>query len=610
MRRRGSGAPRVGANSLVKRQKAPKIPPKWLAYAERAHGFCRDVVEGRIRASKWTQLACKRDLDDLARSLGKEFDYRFDVVRAGRVCEWMERFHHVKGKWARERQRIHLEPWELFIVCALFGWVHKKTGLRRFTEADIFVPRKNGKTVLAALIALRMFVADGEPGAEVYCGAADREQAKEVFTPASKMAKSAEGFKEYHGITIAKESMYVVEDGSKFAVVIGNPGDGPSPHCFVHDEFHEQKTPEQYETAKTGMMAREQPLQLVITTAGFDIESPCYELQENLKKVLEGVLENERLFGAIWTVDEPDRVVEVDGRKVAYWTTVAAIEESNPNFGISVLEDRICADLKVAARTPSRQNSFKVKHENIWVNARAAWMKPEDWKRCARRDLSIDEFLQEPCFEGYDLGAKIDLTSRCKVFVRWEGEKRHYYVFGRHYVPLDRANDGDHQHYERWLKESDALHEQHRFLIGHPGPEIQFAFVQKEVEQEVERFNYVRLGFDQHQAHQMQQELKLRLGQDPLGQDKVVDIPQTWKYLDPAMKEVEAAVLSGRLHHTGDPVLLWAISNVVVKPDANDNIFPRKEKSANKIDPATALFNAIYLALSTQPAAACGIEVW
>lgn len=579
-----------------------KVPEKWLAYAESATQYARDVAEGRIPCCKWVRLSGQRHLDDLARSRGKDFEYKYDPVRAGRVCAWMERFPHVKGKWARGWQPIHLEPWELFIVCSIFGWVHKKTGLRRFTEADVLVPRKNGKTVLAALIALRMFVADGEPGSEVYCGASDRKQAKEVFTPASRMAKRAEGFKEYHGITFAKESMYVADDGSKFEIVIGNPGDGASQHCWVLDEYHEHPTDEQYQTARTGAMSREQPLVLVISTAGFDMESPCLELQRNLEQVLSGDITDDRLFGIIYTVDDPESIVEIDGKKVPRWTTVEAVREANPNFGVSVLENNILSDLRRAIQRPNLQNSFKVKHENIWTNAREAWMNMEAWRKQADSTLSIDDFFHAPCYEGFDLGARIDLTSRCKIFVRWEDDgKKHYYVFGRHYVPLDRANDGEHQHYERWIKQSDALEEPHRFFIGHPGPEIQLAFVQKEVNAELDRYNYQRLGFDQHQALQMEQEYKLRLGQDAQGNDKVLDIPQTWKYLDPAMKEVEAAVLSGRLHHNGDPVLRWAISNVVVKEDANENVFPRKESRNNKIDPASALLNAMYLALTAPP---------
>jgi phage terminase large subunit-like protein len=579
-------------STLAKRAKKKPVPPEWLTYSARATQYCRDILAGKIRACRWVKLACQRHLDDLVRARAKEFEYKFDPPRAGKVCAFMERFEHVKGRWALRRERIHLEPWELFIVCSIFGWVHKQTGLRRFTEADIFIPRKNGKTVLAALIGHYMFVGDGEPGAEVYTGASSEKQAMEVYSPASKMARRADGFKEWFGITIGKKSMFCLDEGSKFEIVIGNPGDGPSPHCFIHDEFHEQATWAQYETAKTGMMAREQPLQLIVTTAGVNSESPCHELQEDLKKVLDGTMVNDRLFGIVYTIDDPDRIVPLpDGQGVPYWTTIEAVEEANPNFGISVIKDRILGDLEAARQRPNRQNAFKVKHLNIWVNARSAWMNSEKWRARADASLSLEEFLHDICYEGYDLGARVDLTSRCKVFVRWIEGKRHYYLFGRHYVPVEVANDGEHQHYERWLANGD--------IVGHAGVEIQLAFVQKEVDDDVEKFNYARLGFDQHQAMQMQQELKLRLGTDEHGEDKVCDVPQTWKYLDPAMKELEAAVLSGRVHHTGDPVLAWAIGNVLVKPDANENVFPRKENNRiSKIDPASALLNAMYLALA------------
>ena len=586
----------AGVSTLAKRAKKKPVRPEWLAYAASATQYARDVVAGKIRACRWVKLACQRHLDDLVRARTKEFDYKFSPAIAGKVCGFMERFEHVKGKWALGRERIHLEPWELFIVCSIFGWVHKQTGLRRFTEAAIFVPRKNGKTVLAAMIGHYMFVSDGEPGAEVYTGASNENQAMEVYSPASKMARSAEGFKEWFGITIGKKGMFVLDEGSKFEIVIGNPGDGPSPHCFIHDEFHEQLTWSQYETAKTGMMAREQPLQLTISTAGVNSESPCHELQEDLKKILDGTLINDRLFGINYTVDEPDRIVVLpSGESVPYWTTVEAVEEANPNFGISVLKDRIIADLEAARQRANRQNAFKVKHLNIWVNARTAWMNMEKWRACGDPSLSVEEFLHDACYEGYDLGARIDLTSRCKVFVRQVDGVRHYYLFWRHYVPLDCANDGEHQHYERWVEQG--------YMVGHPGPEIQLAFVQKEVEDDVARFQYARLGFDEHQAMQMQQELKLRLGTDQAGEDKIVDVPQRWQYLDPAMKELEAAVFSGRVHHTGDPVAHWALGNVLVKPDANENIFPRKEANRiSKIDPASACFNAMYLALAA-PAA-------
>ena len=571
------------------KKKAEKPRPEWLVYSEKALQYCRDVVAGKRAACKWVKLACQRHLNDLARSRSKDFPYRFDPVLAGKRCAMVEKFPHVKGHWALHHELLKLEPWQCFITCSIFGWVVKETGLRRFRQAIILVPRKNAKTTWAAAVGLIFFAADGEPGSEVYTGASVKKQAFEVFSPAARMARRAAGFADWFGITVGKSSMYVVEDGSKFEPVIGEPGDGPSPHLFIHDEFHEQPTWAQYDQAKTGMGARQQPLQLIISTAGVDVESPCHELQEDLKRILEGTLENERIFGVVYTIDDPEK-----------WNTLEAAIEANPNYGVSVLKDYIDAELREATQRASRQNSYKCKNLNIWVNARSAWMNMEKWKACADPSLSLDEFLHDQCIEGDDLGARIDLTSRCRLFLRWIDGQRHYYIFPRHYVPLDRANDGEHQHYERWLKQSDALPEEQRFFVAHPGPEIRLSLVQTDIEKDVERFNYARMGFDPHQAMQMQQDLKLQLGQDDQGQDVVCDVPQTWKYLDPAMKEVEAAVFSGRLHHPGDPVMNWAIGNVIVKADAaNEIVFPRKEANrVSKIDPASALFNAMYLALS------------
>ena len=564
--------------------------PAWRKYARRATQYCKDVLSGRISACKQVHQACQRHLDDLERAKADAFEYFFDDVAGGEVCSFIECFPHVKGQWARSSEPIHLEDWQVFIVCSLFGWLRKDTKTRRFTEARIIVPRKNGKTALAAGIALWLFVADGEPGSEVYCGASNEKQANEVFSPASRMARRARYFKEHYSITIGKKSMFVLDEGSKFEIVIGNPGDGPSPHAFVHDEFHEQPTFAQYETAKTGMMARQQPLQLVISTAGVNPESPCRELQRDLEKVLDGTIVNDRLFGIVYTVNDPHRLVRgPDGTKVPYWTTREAVVEANPNFGVSVIPANILADQRQAVQSANRQNGFLIKHLDIWVNARLAWMPEEAWRRCIDASMRIEDFLHDSCYEGFDLGARVDLTSRCRLFVRELEGQRHYYAFSVHYVPLDRANDGEHQHYERWVKQGH--------MVGHPGPEILLGRVQKEVEQDLAKLNHACLAFDPHQAMQMQQELKQKLGEK-----KVLDVPQRWMYLDPAMKEVEAAVLGGRFHHTGDPVLAWAIGNVVVKPDANDNIFPRKEDGRiNKIDPASALFNAMYPALSATP---------
>ncbi len=529
-------------------------------------------------ACKWIRLACRRHLDDLARERDRSWPYKFDAKKAANVCRFIELLPHVKGQWARstpgKSNRIHLEPWQVFKTAAIFGWVEKSTGFRRFRRVYECVSRKNAKSTWAAAIGLFMFAADGEYGAEVYSGATTEKQAWEVFRPAWLMAQKTPELQQYFGVQVNAKGLLIEEDFSRFEPVIGKPGDGASPSCAIIDEFHEHLTSELIETMETGMGARQQPLTLVITTAGSLIEGPCYQMEQDAKKVLEGLLEDDRFFVLIFTIDDPDE-----------WKTDAGIWKSNPNAGVSVSLEFLRAAQLDAIQKPHRQNTVKTKHFDVWVNQRTAWMNMEIWRAAADKSLRVEDFAGEACFEGEDLAAKIDLASRCKLFVRMLDGVRHYYAFSRNYVPMDRAMDGEHSHYERWVHEG--------WLVAHEGPEIQLERIELEIEKDLERFNFECIAFDPWSALQMQQNLAAKTRED-----LVISVPQTVQNLSPAMKEVEAAVMSGRFHHDGNPVLAWAMSNVMAKEDANENLFPRKERNGiNKIDPASALFTAMNRAM-------------
>lgn len=552
-------------------------------YAAVANQYARDVVDGRIIACKWIRLACKRHLDDLAREHDPAYEFRFDSKKAGKACRFIELLPHVKGKWAipkpGEGNKIRLEPWQVFKTASIFGWVEKSTGLRRFRRVYDCESRKNAKSTWAAAVGLYMFCADDEYGAEVYSGATSEKQAWEVFRPARLMALKTPELHKYFGVQVNAKGLLIEDDFSRFEPVIGKPGDGASPSCAIVDEYHEHITSELFDTMETGMGARSQPLTLVITTAGSLIEGPCHTLQQEGQKVLEGLIDNERFFVLIFTIDDESE-----------WLTDAGIFKANPNAGVSVSLEFLRAAQKDAKQNAHKQNTIKTKHFNVWVNARSAWMNMESWRQAGDGSLRLEDFHGEQCFEGLDLAAKIDLASRCKVFLREIDGARHYYAFSRSYVPLDRAMDGKHQHYEKWVHE--------KWLIGHAGPEIRLPLIQRELEADLERFDYRAIAFDPWGAVQMQQSL------EPVTADGVViSVPQKVEYLSPAMKELEAAVLAGRFHFDGSPVLSWAISNVMVKEDANENIFPRKEQNGiNKIDPASALFNAINRAMIATPA--------
>jgi phage terminase large subunit-like protein len=537
--------------------------------------YAREVTAGSILACKWVKLACKRHLDDLVRSKSRDFSYRYDSEKADRVCRFVEKMPHTKNRWAAQKLKLKLEPWQIFITCCLFGWVEKDTGHYRFTEAYIAVPRKNGKSPWAAAIASYKFAADGEYGAEVYCGATTEKQAWEVFKPARLMAVKTPSFVAHYGITVHKKIL-TKADGSKFEPVIGKPGDGAAPSCAILDEFHEQDSDDLYDTMKTGMVGRENPLLLIITTAGDNIAGPCYAVQEDGQKVLEGLIENDQLFVIIFTIDEGDD-----------WTSELALRKANPNYGISVDVKKLKAALKDAIQSARKQNTFKRKHLNIWTNTSVGWFNMEVWAKCYDPEMRIDKFLGQPCIASFDLASKNDLASTLKMFREvsdiTDPGKDHYYVFHKSYLNEAAIADARGSHFEGWSKPGGPL-------VSTPGNNTDLKLIINDIVADSKKFKIREVAHDPHLAMVLVQFIEGREDWDK----KVlfVEVAQNVKMLDPAMKELEALGVSGRLHHDGDPLLAWAISNVVVKPDANDNLFPRRQREDKKIDPATCLIIA------------------
>jgi phage terminase large subunit-like protein len=535
--------------------------------------YARDVVAGRIIACVYVRQACRRQLDDLERQSQKSWPYRFDRGRGERFCRFMELLPHTKGKWAHKAERIKLESWQQFELTTVFGWVRKDNGLRRFREMYEEVPRKNGKSIKAAGIGLYMFSSDGEYGAEVYSGATSEKQAWEVFRPARLMAKRTPDLCEAYGIEVNASNLSRPDDGSRFEPLIGKPGDGASPSCTIVDEFHEHDTPELYDTMDTGMGAREQPLKVIITTAGSNIAGPCYEKRAQVIKILAGVIKNEEIFGIIYTVDKDDDP-----------TTEEALRKANPNYDVSVRGDYLMSRLRDARQMPSRLATFKTKHLNIWVGARNAWMNMQAWAKAPARK-SLDELAGRRCIIGLDLASKIDVAALLLLFLPTEQDP-YYHLHGRYYLPEEMVEDGAHanaSHYAGWNKQG--------FLTLTPGNVIDFDRIEEDLRDFASRFDVVEVPYDPWQATQ----LATGLLEEGL---PMVEYRATVQNFSEPMKELEKLVLQKRLAHGNCPVLTWMMSNVVAKIDAKDNIFPRKEFPQNKIDGVVALIMAIARAIS------------
>lgn len=550
------------------------------SHVARASEYARRVVGGKIPACRYVRLACQRHLDGLKRQKEKAYRYALDEKAAEKVCRFIELLPHVKGKWARDHERIALEPWQCFLLVNVFGWKRKRDGLRRFRRVYIEVPRKNAKSTLTAGVGLYMLTEDGEHGAEIYSGATTEKQAWEVFGPARLMAKNTPALVSQYEIGVGAKNLHVLKKASKFETIIGNPGDGASPSFAITDEYHEHTTSDQYDTMTTGMLAREQPIAWVITTAGSDTAGPCYALRSEAVEMLQGQIERDELFSVIYTIDEPVKKGDIGDD----WTDPKVLAKANPNLDVSVFREDLERDQRNAVGNPREQAKFKTKHLNVWVTAAAPYFNIELWNRLADPSLRLEDFAYQACFAGLDLASKLDIASKVLVFPKEVSGETHYYVFGKHYIPQARAEMPENRHYYAWAEEGH--------LTATAGDITDYDDIEADVGRDVERHSVVQLGSDPYNATQLLTHL-----QNTLGADKVVEVPQTVAHLSEPMKELQALIVSGRIHHDGNPALSWMIGNVTAQEDRNQNVFPRKERPEKKIDGAVALIIALGRAL-------------
>lgn len=531
-----------------------------------ANQYARDVVRGKIVACQFVIQACQRHLDDLMAEKSKSFRYRFDKDLAERAAKFIQLLPHTKGEWAFKRMPITLEPWQLFVICCAFGWVNKGTRLRRFREVYTEIPRKNGKSAISAGVALYCFACDNEFGAEVYSGATTEKQAWEVFRPARLMCKRTPMLTEAFGIEVNASNMNRPEDGARFEPLIGNPGDGSSPHCAVVDEYHEHATDALYTTMLTGMGARRQPLMWAITTAGYNIEGPCYDKRREVIEMLNGSVPNDELFGIIYTVDEGDD-----------WTDPQVLEKANPNIGVSVYREFLLSQQQRAKNNARLANVFKTKHLNIWVSARSAYFNLVSWQSCEDKSLTLEQFEGQPCILAFDLARKLDMNSMARLYIREIDGKTHYYsVAPRFWVPYDTVysveKNEDRRTAERFQKWVEM-----GVLTVTDGAEVDYRYILEEAkaankispvsESPIDPFGATGLSHD--------------LADEDLNP---ITIIQNYTNMSDPMKELEAAIESGRFHHDGNPIMTWCIGNVVGKTIPGTRGNPQTGTPATDLD--------------------------
>lgn len=545
-------------------------------YFEIAKKYANDVVQGRLPACDLVKKACQRQLNDLIR-YGDGHKFIFDSASGDRICWFIEHLTHVKGELAGKE--IRLEPWQVFILHTVFSW-KTPAGTRRFRRVYIEVPRGNGKSSLSSGVALFCLCADREPGAEVYSFATTRDQAKIVFGDAKEMAKQNSKLRSAFNLQTLANALYVPKTNSYFQAksAEGSTLDGLNTHLAVIDELHAHKTRAVYDVVETSLGKRRNSLMWVITTAGFDTAGVCYEVRSFVRQVLNKEVEDESQFGIIYGLDEGDD-----------WTSEAALQKANPNWGVSVRPEIIKSLQSKAIARPSAANNFKTKHLNVWCSAASSWMDMVAWNSC-EGGISLEDFEGCECYMGLDLGAKNDLTAKVLVFPREdESGCRIYYVFGQYYAPRAALLKSGNSQYDGW--------ETLGYLRVSDGAVTDFDQIEEEILEDCQRFQVTAVAYDPWQATQ----LAGRLSDKDI---PMVEYRNTVQNMSDPMKWLEALVQDRRIAHDGDPALAWMIGNVVAKRDFKDNIFPRKEVYENKIDGAVALIMALGMCVNEETAGA------
>lgn len=568
MRRTKEKKTRSRSTQAKRRKRASQFTSSYVAKALK---YAEDVRAKRIPACKFVRQACTRQLKDLKRWAVRGA-YRFDEAEANEWCEFLEEMPHIKGKKAGEN--IRLEAWQCFVVTTAFGWLRRDTNKRRFRRVYIEVPRGNAKSTLTSGVALKATFADGEGGAEGYSAATSRNQARIIFEVAQAMARKRPEMCQALGIEVLAHTIVQSSTSSVMSALSADAHtlDGKNIHFGAIDELHAHRTREVFDVLETGAGKREQSMIWVITTAGSDRAGICYEQRGYSIKILGGTAVDESLFSVIYTIDDDDN-----------WTEESSWRKANPNWGVSVDPDQVAQLAAKAMQMPAAQANFKTKHLNVWVNADQAWMDMRAWDRAGDPTLNEADFDKDPTWLGLDLATKSDIAARIRISAREIDGVTHYYLFGRYFLPEDAITDGRNSQYRGW--ETMGL------LTVTPGDTLDFQVVIDDVLEISSRAQVTDIGYDPWQATFVAQKLTENGA-------TMIEYRNTVANFSQPMKEFDALTRQGRLHHNGDPVLTWMVSNVVCHTDPKENIYPRKERPENKIDGVVAGITALGRALS------------
>ena len=543
-----------------------------------SEAYIQEVLDGTLITNQWIKAACQRHLDDL--ETGEKRGLYFDQEEGQRFVAFFERFlHHSKGKWAGDP--FILLPWQQFMISSLYGW-KRSDGSRRFRTLFCAVGRKNGKSATCSGLGLAMLDFDQEPAAEVYFSATKRDQARICHVEAERMVKASPHLKKRIGIH--RNNLHVKATGSKAEPLSSEARslDGLSPHCAIIDEYHAHKDAEIFHVLKSATGSRSQPLLAIVTTAGWNIDGPCFHFQKTCQDVLQGIKDDDSLLPLIYCLDEED-----DWKDQSTWI------KANPSLGESISMEYLQEQYTQATNYGSTEEAnFRTKHLNEWVSSSDVWIRDEDWMKSEAEPIDIDPKTLT-WYGGLDLAAVSDFC--CLVLVaelpdgellarRWywlpesawdkrmdkEQSSIHMDMLDLPYFFLSPGNVTDYQALRRTIS----------------GYYVQDGTVKHDTSCIMDQYNVGSISFDRWNSSTLVTQLT---------GDGVLMAPIGMGYASQSapLRELERLILEKKLIHEADPVLRWMIRNVMIQRDPAGNIKLDKARSQDKIDGVMALNCAV-----------------
>jgi phage terminase large subunit-like protein len=536
----------------------------------KAQQYINNILSDKVNHGKWIKRLCEWHQRELTESKR----YTYDQAQADKYVKFIELLEFTQGKWAGNK--FLLQDWQAFFISMMFGWVDKQTGLRRFKQVTLNVPKKNGKTELGAAIALACSYLDKDERGQIFMAATTQDQAAICFNAAKAILNRVSGLGLRY--TIREHRLIVKKNQTYIRYISSEAGatEGKGASVVIFDEEHLQVTNELRDNLKSGMGAREQPLFISISTAGTDKNSPYYQHIKTCKKIIDGLIQDDSHLVLIYEAPEIDGKVD--------WENPNIWKIANPNWGVSVLEDNFIVDYTEAKNEPNKQPNFITKKLNIWADSAKTWIDSSRWASLGICD-SIENYYGKTAYIGLDLGSTGDFSALAILIPNEDRTKMRCYM--KFYIPEDMANKrtrADQLNFRQWANEG--------YIKLTPGNATDYNYIKSDILQICENFDYKPIAFDKALASMFM----IQLYNDY--SIEVESFSQSVGSVTAPTKQMYEWIMNETLIHDNNPVMAWMISNVeVYQDDANGNYKIHKGKSKNKVDGPCALVNAIGRAL-------------